>query len=134
MCGRETRGVGDGTGVNTGHVRQLLVGHLGDNHRDAHAQRHIHQCHDVHGQAALLERAEESGPHLQTHGGDEEDKAEFLDDVQHVVVACHTERTQANADKEHPCDAQGDALDLDFAQQQSQEYGDGKHQDSGADC
>ena len=48
--------------------------------------------------------------------------------MEHFVVASDSDGTQTDAHKEYPGDAQRDALDLDFAKQQTGKDGDGQHE------
>ena len=134
LCSRETRCVGDGTGIDTRHIGEFLRGKFGNHHGDAHAQSHIDQSHEVHGQAAFLKRTEETRSHLQAYSGDKENETELLNDMEHFVVASDSDGTQTDAHKEYPGDAQRDALDLDFAKQQTGKDGDGQHQHSRTDA
>ena len=54
--------------------------------------------------------------------------------MEHFVVASDSDGTQTDAHKEYPGDAQCDALDLDFAKQQTGKDGDGQHQHSRTDA
>ena len=111
-----------------------MVCDFGDDHRNRHAKRDIGQGHQVHGQAAFLERAEESRPDLQAHGHHKENEAELLDDVKHVVVERNAAGTQRDAHKKHPSDAQRHIGNLDFAQKQADKDGNGQIQNGRPDA
>ena len=99
-----------------------------DNIGRRHAQQHdgrsaAHQRH-----AAVLERGEETGTHLQADGEDEENQTEFLDEVQDFVIDRHVQAAQGDAHEKDPRDAERHAADLDLAEQNAQRDGQRENQ------
>ena len=74
-----------------------------------------------------MERSEEARTDLHADGVNEEDEAEFLDEIQHRGIDAHAEVAEGDADEKDPGDTQGDAADLDLPQQSTE--GDGGGQD-----
>ncbi len=119
LGGAQTRRVRHGTRQNADHRGDIDAGrqvkHIGRQHTQQHDGRgERHQRH-----AAVLERREETGTHLQADGEDEENQAELLDEVEHGRVDGHAEVAQGDAHEENPRDSQRHAAHLHLAQQQT---------------
>ena len=114
-----------------------------------HPQRHVHaqvqghhqhatECHDGHGhpvetQPAVPQRRKEARPHLVADGVDEEDQAEFLDEMQRVLVEHEVVAVEPvpyqNAAEQDAADTQADAADADVSNGQAEHGHQGKQAD-----
>ena len=119
----ESRGVRHGARKDADHRGDRRVGHDMDHvgRRDAQQHDRRRAAHQRH--AAVLERREEAGPHLQSDREDEQDETELLDEVAYVVIDRHAEVAEGDAHEQNPGDPQRDASDLDLAQQDSERDG-----------
>ena len=77
-----------------------------------------HGCGEqVERDAALAEALEEARSHLQTDAEDKEDEPEVLYEREDACGGCEADVSGKDARKEHECDSQRDAANLDFPQQ-----------------
>ena len=127
LGGTQSRSIGHGARHHTGERDQASAAHHGDQAGDQDADQDDAYGEGVQPQAVLLERSEEARTDLHADGVDEEDEAEVLDEIQHRGIDAHAEMTEGDADEKNPGDTQGDAADLDLAQQSAE--GDGGGQD-----
>ena len=129
--GTETGGIRYGSVHYAHHHRQVVLALCKDSHLAAKCPETEHDGHveddDTYGKqvhlhaAATLEDLEETGTYLQTDAVDKEDKAEFLDKVDDGLLVGHctggigiepvgADVADDDADEEHPCDTEGDAV------------------------
>ena len=127
----ETGGIRHGSVHHAYHHRQVVLALGEDAHLAAKCPETEHDGHveddDTYGKqvhlhaAATLEDLEETGTYLQTDAVDKEDKAEFLDKVDDGLLVGHctggigiepvgADVADDDADEEHPCDTEGDAV------------------------
>ena len=128
LLGRAERwGIGGSARYDAHHVGHRDAESESHGHSQQGAQRHQSKAKHVELHSARAERAEEARAHLQAELVDEKHQAEALGVEQHLMVDRQPEVTCKNAGEKHPCDAQGDAADLDLSKTETYRYDQREH-------
>ena len=125
----ETGGVGHRTGHDSGHRGDGHSGDVVERYRDSYAEDHHEEGEHVEPDSAALEAGEESGADLEAYAVDEQDEAEFLEELKQVGVERHAEVAERDSDEQNPGHAEADAGHLDFAHYLAQRYHEGQNDD-----
>ena len=68
---------------------------------------------------AFFQGCEKAGAHLETYRINEEYQTELFHEMRRRRINAHSEMTGENTDKQHPCNAQGNAFYLEAAEHYS---------------
>ena len=88
-----------------------------------HAEQHNPDRKHVQHETMTSDGIHEPGPHLHADGVDEQDQAEFLNEMEHVSFYAEPEMPEEDTDKERTRTAKANSLDLDFSDHEADSGG-----------
>ena len=119
LCRTQRWGIGRSAAKDTHHVRQRDIQPVTAQHSHQSTNQHHTQSQHIELYASLAERAEETGPHLQSQRIYKYHQSETFRIVQHLRINGQSEMPGKDTGKEHKRHSKGNAANMHLSQAQS---------------